>query len=101
MGRAAYIRKRLILMVFVLFGVTIIIFGMVHFLPGDPAAILLGDRGTQQNIAELHDQLGLNRPMPEQYWLFVSGLVRGQMGTSLMFKQPVNQMVLSRVPITI
>src|ERR1700731_119392 len=101
MGRARYIRNRLVLMVFVLFGVTVIIFGMVHFLPGDPAAILLGDRGTQQNIAELHDQLGLNRPLPEQYWIFVSGLVRGEMGSSLMFHQPVNQLVLSRVPITI
>src|SRR5579864_2551891 len=101
MGRAAYIRKRLILTVFVLFGVTILIFGMVHFLPGDPATILLGDRGTQQNVAELRDQLGLNRPLPEQYWMFVSGLVRGQMGTSLVFKQQVSQMVLSRVPISI
>jgi peptide/nickel transport system permease protein len=101
MGRAAYIRKRLILMIFVLFGVTVVIFGMVHFLPGDPAAVLLGDRGTVQNIADLREQLGLNRSLPEQYWLFVSGLVRGQMGTSLMFRQPVNEMVLSRVPITI
>jgi peptide/nickel transport system permease protein len=101
MGRAAYIRRRLVLSVFVLFGVTFLIFGMVHFLPGDPAAILLGDRGTQQNVAALREQLGLNRPLPEQYWMFVSGLVQGQMGTSLMFKQPVSQLVLSRVPITI
>src|SRR6266849_11198753 len=101
MGRATYIRNRLFLMVFVLFGVTILVFGMVRFLPGDPAAMLLGDRGTVQNIAELHDQLGLNRPLPEQYWLFISGLVRGEMGTSLTFRQPVSQLVLSRVPITI
>src|ERR671937_777219 len=101
MSRTAYIRKRLILMVFVLFGVTVVIFGMVHFLPGDPAAILLGDRATAQNIAALHEQLGLNRPLPEQYWFFVSGLVQGQMGTSLQFKQPVRDMVLSRVPISI
>ena len=57
MGRAAYIRRRLFLMVFVLFGVTVVIFGMVHFLPGDPAAILLGDRATVQNIADLREQL--------------------------------------------
>lgn len=101
MGRAAYIRRRLFLMIFVVFGVTIVIFGMVHFLPGDPAALLLGDRATVQNIASLREQLGLNRPLPEQYWLFISGLARGQMGTSLMFSQPVNQMVLSRLPITI
>lgn len=101
MGRAGYIRKRLFLAVFVLFGVTLVIFGMVHFLPGDPAAILLGDRATAQSIAALREDLGLNRSLLEQYWLFVSGLVRGQMGTSLMFRQPVNQMVLSRVPISL
>jgi peptide/nickel transport system permease protein len=100
-GRARYIRNRLVLAIFVLFGVTIVIFGMVHFLPGDPAAILLGDRATVQNVADLRDQLGLNRSLPEQYWLFVSGLVRGQMGTSMMFRQPVNELVLSRVPISI
>src|SRR5437762_10828711 len=101
MGRAAYIRRRLLLSVFVLFGVTIVIFSMAHFLPGDPAAVLLGDRGTQQNVAALREQLGLNRPLPEQYWLFVSGLAQGQMGTSLQFRQPVRDMVLSRVPISI
>jgi peptide/nickel transport system permease protein len=100
-GRAAYIRKRLILAVFVLFGVSILIFGMVHFLPGDPAAVLLGDRGTQQNIAQLREQLGLNRSLAEQYWLFISGFVRGEMGTSLAFRQPVRDLVLSRVPISL
>jgi peptide/nickel transport system permease protein len=100
-SRAAYIRKRLLLSIFVLFGVTIVIFGMVHFLPGDPAMILLGDRATTQNIAQLREQLGLNRSLPEQYWQFVSGLVQGQMGTSLTFKQPVREMVLSRVPISV
>jgi len=101
MGRGAYIRRRLFLTVFVLFGVTILIFGMVHFLPGDPAATLLGDRATTQNIAELREQLGLNKPLPEQYWMFVSGLVRGQMGTSMQFHQPVRDMVVSRLPISI
>src|SRR5919201_6702655 len=101
MGRAAYIQRRLFMSVFVLFGVTLVIFGMVHFLPGDPAAILLGDRATVQNVADLRDQLGLNRSLPEQYWLFVSGLVQGQMGTSLAFRQPVRDMVLSRVPISL
>jgi peptide/nickel transport system permease protein len=88
-------------MVFVVFGVTLVIFGMVHFLPGDPAAILLGDRATQQSIATLHDQLGLNKSLPEQYWQFISGLARGEMGTSLQFRQPVRDMVISRLPITI
>ncbi len=101
MGRATYIRKRLLLSIFVLFGVTIIIFGMVHFLPGDPAMILLGERATTQNMALLREQLGLNRSLPEQYWMFVSGMAQGQMGTSLQFRQPVRDMVVSRVPISI
>lgn len=101
MGRAAYIRRRLLLTVFVLFGVSIVIFGMVHFLPGDPAATLLGDRATAQNTAELRTQLGLDRSLPEQYWLFISGMLQGQMGTSMQFHQPVRDMVASRLPITL
>src|SRR5260370_20055458 len=101
MGRASYIRKRLLLSIFVLFGVTVVIFGMVHFLPGDPAMILLGERATTQNIAALREQLGLNRSLPEQYWLFVSRLVQGEMGTSLQFRPPARVMGISPVAISI
>ena len=101
MGRAAYIRKRLVLMVFVLFGVTVVIFGMVRILPGDPAFLILGDRATDQNAAALRETLGLNRPVPEQYWLFVSGLVQGNMGQSLLYRQPVGDLVITRVPISL
>jgi len=101
MGRAAYIRRRFVLMAFVLFGVSIVIFGMVRILPGDPAFLILGDRATDQAAAELRQILGLNRPIPEQYWLFVSGLVQGNMGQSLLYRQPVRDLVLSRVPISL
>jgi peptide/nickel transport system permease protein len=101
MGRAAYIRRRLILMLLVLFGVTVVIFGMVRILPGDPAFLILGDRATDQKAAELREQLGLNRPILEQYWLFVSGFARGDMGQSLLYRQPVGQLVLTRVPVSL
>jgi peptide/nickel transport system permease protein len=101
MGRFAYIRKRLILMAFVLFGVTIIIFGMVRVLPGDPAFLILGDRATEQNAAALREQLGLNRPLLEQYWMFVSGFVQGNMGMSLLYRQPVADLLLRRVPLSV
>jgi len=101
MGRAAYIRRRLILMVLVLFGVTVVIFGMVRILPGDPAFLILGDRATDQKAAELREQLGLNRPVLEQYWLFVSGFARGDMGQSLLYRQPVGELVLTRVPVSL
>jgi peptide/nickel transport system permease protein len=89
------------LMVLVLFGVTVVIFGMVRILPGDPAFLILGDRATDQKAAELREQLGLNRPVLEQYWLFVSGFARGDMGQSLLYRQPVGQLVLTRVPVSL
>lgn len=101
MGRAGYIRKRLLLMIFVLFGVTLIIFSMVRVLPGDPAFLILGDHATDQNAAALREQLGLNRPLPEQYWLFISGFARGSMGDSLLYRQPVSDLVVRRVPVSI
>jgi peptide/nickel transport system permease protein len=101
MSRTAYIRKRLILMVFVLFGVTVVIFGMVRVLPGDPAFLILGDRATDEKAAQLREILGLNRPIYEQYWMFVSGLATGNMGQSLLYRQPVGDLVLSRVPISL
>lgn len=101
MGRAAYIRKRLLLMVFVLFGVTLIIFSMIHLIPGDPAFLILGDRATEQKAAELRQQLGLTKPLPQQYWNFVSGIPRGNFGMSLLYRQPVKNLVFRRVPVTL
>ncbi|MBI1801667.1 MAG: ABC transporter permease [Chloroflexi bacterium] len=88
-------------MIFVLFGVTLIIFSMVRVLPGDPAFLILGDHATDQNAAALREQLGLNRPLPEQYWLFISGFARGSMGDSLLYRQPVSDLVVRRVPVSI
>src|SRR2546423_8814941 len=101
MGRAAYIRRRLGLMASVRFGVTIALFGIVRTLPGDPALLTLGDRATDQKAAELREQLGVNRPFLEQYGMFVSGFAHGDMGQSLLYRQPVGQLVLSRVPVTL
>ncbi len=100
MGRAAYIRKRLLLMIFVLFGVTLIIFGMIHLVPGDPAFLILGDRATEEKAAELRHQLGLDQSLPQQYWLFISGVFHGNFGISLLYRQPVNSLVFRRIPVT-
>ena len=101
MGRAAYIRKRLLLMVFVLFGVTVIIFGMIHLIPGDPAFTILGDRATEERAAELRRQMGLDRPLIVQYGRFLGGVVRGDFGMSLLYRQPVNQLVFRRIPVSL
>jgi peptide/nickel transport system permease protein len=101
MGRSAYIRKRLLLMIVVLVGVTIVIFSMVRLIPGDPAFLILGDRATEETAKVLREQLGLNRPLWSQYWEFVSGMVTGKMGTSLLYRQPVSDLVVRRVPVSI
>jgi peptide/nickel transport system permease protein len=101
MGRAAYIRKRLLLMVFVLFGVTAIIFGMIHFIPGDPAFLILGDRATEAKAAELRHQMGLDRPLLVQYGHFMAGIARGDFGQSLLYRQPVNTLVFRRIPVSL
>jgi len=101
MGRVAYIRNRLLLMALVLFGVTVIIFSMVRLIPGDPAFLILGDRATEETAAALRQQLGLNQPLLTQYWIFVSGVVRGDFGNSLLYRQPVADLVFRRVPVSI
>ncbi len=101
MTRFAYIRKRLLMMLFVMFGVTVVIFSMVRVLPGDPAFLMLGERATDKTAAALHERLGLNKPLWEQYWNFVSGLAQGQFGDSLLYRQPVADLVIKRVPVSI
>src|SRR5690349_11089171 len=101
MNRFTYIRKRLIMMIFVIFGVTVIIFSMVRVLPGDPAFLMLGERATDATAAALRERLGLNLPIWLQYWNFVTGLVQGNLGSSLLYRQPVADLVLKRVPVSI
>jgi peptide/nickel transport system permease protein len=101
LGRAAYIRKRLVLMIFVLFGVTLIIFSMIHLVPGDPAFLILGERATDQKAADLRHQLGLDQSLPLQYWHFISGIGHGNFGMSLLYRQPVNSLVFRRVPVSV
>ncbi len=88
-------------MIFVLIGVTLIIFSMIHLVPGDPAFLILGDRATDEKAAELRHQLGLDQSLPLQYWHFISGILHGNFGMSLLYRQPVNSLVIRRIPVTI
>ncbi len=99
MGR--YILRRLIHMVPVVFGLTLVIFFMIHLVPGDPAAIMLGQRATVENVARLRHSLGLDRPLALQYLLFLKNLGKGNMGDSLIYRQPVLGLVLHHLPTTL
>jgi peptide/nickel transport system permease protein len=99
--RLAYTLRRLAQLVPVVLGVTMLTFLLVHLLPGDPAGAMLGDRATPQLVAQLHKQWGLDRSLPEQYWLFVQRLAHGDLGESLLYGIPVRSMVIERTPVTL
>src|SRR6202007_2589919 len=82
-GRMAFVIHRLALLVPPAAGVTIITFLMIHLIPGAPARTILGIHATPRAIAILHAQWGLNRPLADQYWLYMDRLGAGHLGPGL------------------
>lgn len=97
MDRLSYVGRRLLQMVPVAVGVTILVFFMVHLIPGDPARTMLGARATDQAVAQLRHEWGLDRPLMEQYWLFMKRLAQGDLGDSLFYDTPVLSLIFERV----
>lgn len=85
----------------VLIGVSIVVFMMVRLIPGDPAQILLGQAATPERIAEVRARLGLDRSIPEQYFLFVRGAATGNLGDSIITGRPVTTELAERFPATL
>ncbi len=101
----AYVVRRLIQAVVILFLVTIGLFFAVRFLPGDPILIMMSkekvNQYSQEEIAQLREQYGLNRPIIVQYFDWVGDVFRGNFGQSITFNSPVGDLIKSRVPITL
>jgi len=97
----AFVGRRLLMLVPVAVGVTIIVFFMVHLIPGDPARTILGIHATPRSIAILHREWGLNRPLLSQYWLFMDRLGHGDLGQSLFYGVPAAGVILGRLPATL
>lgn len=95
-----YIIRRILVSIPVLWGVLTLVFISVHLLPGDPAEIMLFGRGHPADIVALRHQLGLDRPLPVQYWDFLTHAVRLDFGTSIISHQPVMQEIWDRFPYT-
>ncbi len=85
----------------VLFGITLVTFSMVHLVPGDPARALAGQRATPQILASIRRQMGLDQPLLQQYWHFISGLPRGQLGYSFLLHQTTDALLRARLPTTL
>jgi peptide/nickel transport system permease protein len=85
----AYILKRLVYLVPVLIGVTLLVFFISHAIPGDPARMMAGQKASRQAVENLRRSMGLDRPLPEQYVRFLWGLFHGDLGTSIRNQRPV------------
>ncbi len=95
-----YLVRRLALMVPVAFLVSLAVFALIHLTPGDPARIILGEEATPAAVAALRHELSLDRPLPEQYVIWVSRIVRGDLGRSVRTHQPVLEAIGERLPAT-
>jgi len=74
----------------VMVGISIITFGISHLVPTDPAIVALGDHATDEQIDAFREKYGLNKPVPEQYWIYVTNLIQGDLGISLRTRRPVS-----------
>jgi peptide/nickel transport system permease protein len=81
--------------------VAVVVFGLLHLSPGDPAAIIAGDQATTQEIEKVRAQLGLDRPLPLQFTAWLGDLARGDLGRSIYDGQPVAKMIAQRLEPTI
>ena len=89
MNLLSYLLRRLVGFAAVLIGVSIITFGLSHLVPTDPAVVALGDHATDEQIDAFREKYGLNKPVPEQYWIYVTNLLHGDLGISLRTRRPV------------
>ena len=96
-----YLAGRLLLLVPVLVGVSIVIFLVLHLSPGDPAEIMLGSQATREDLARLRADMGLTEPLPVQYVHWLRHVLRGDLGRSLWMKRPVLPEVLGRLQATL
>lgn len=96
-----YILRRLVLLVPVLLVVGVVVFALVHLTPGDPAAVILGDRATPEDIQRLRGQLGLNDPLPVQFVRWFGGVLRLDFGESIFLGESVAGALRDRVQPTV
>lgn len=87
----AYTIRRLLMLIPVLLGMSIIVFSIVHAIPGDPATVMLGERATQASIDKVKAQYGLDKPVVVQYFYYVNNLLKGDLGNSIRTKKPISE----------
>jgi peptide/nickel transport system permease protein len=101
MGRFGFVGRRLVQMVPVAVGITIVAFFLIRLIPGDPVTVILGSHYTTAGAAHLRAALGLDKPLWTQYLYFMGNLLHGNLGDSVYYQQPVLDVVLARVEATL
>src|SRR5919198_5655723 len=96
-----YVVKRLLATIPVMLVVAVVVFSMLRLTAGDPAAIIAGDNATSQDVAAIRTKLGLDRPIAEQFVIWIARVVRGDFGESFFFKKPVATLIAERVEPTL
>jgi peptide/nickel transport system permease protein len=96
-----YVAKRIIQVIPTLFFVILTAFLLMKLIPGDPAMILLGPQARAEDIARFRQQLGLDRPLPVQFLIYLKRVLTGDLGTSLVYRQSVLSLILERLPVTV
>lgn len=95
-----FLAKRLLQLIPVIWGVGTLVFLLLHFVPGDPVDIMLGETAQQANREALRASLNLDKPMGEQYVLFWKGVLTGSLGTGFLSKRPVGSLIADKFPAT-
>jgi peptide/nickel transport system permease protein len=96
-----FVVRRLLLLIPILLGLSILVFLWIRALPGSPAIALLGERATPESIAQINRQYGLDKPLPVQYWRYLKTTSRGDFGQSTKSRQPVVEEFKRRFPATV
>ncbi|WP_152657489.1 ABC transporter permease [Oceanobacillus sp. CFH 90083] len=96
-----FIIRRILQTIPVLIGVSIIVFSMMHLVPGDPAQVIAGEGAPQEQIDNIRERLGLNDPLPTQYFNYVTGAVQGDLGTSMRSGRDVSAEIGARFWVTV
>ncbi len=96
-----YFVKKFAIMLLTLFVISIVTFWLFHIVPGDPAAMMLGTSASQEQLEDLREELGLNRPLVEQYADWVTGAVHGDFGKSIMYRKPVAILLKGKLSVTL
>jgi peptide/nickel transport system permease protein len=99
--RLAFTINRLLQAIPTVIAITVLVFLMVHLIPGDPATVLLGLKATPEKVAALTQHLGLDKPLGTQFLIFVKDLFTGDLGDSLISRLPVAELIARRLPITL